>query len=154
MSDLFESYDVLKCLGSEITIAESFPAIYVSERDGVYCFTGVLQNDDKRHQVTLDSQPFYMCGKHSTDKHLAPSIKGFFHIANGCIYLDNYADNQYDKSRPYKLTNRFIRLPVAASTYYGAMEHYTIAEDEKLTRKVFGITCDILQISSSNKSCI
>lgn len=141
MSSLFDQYDVPQLLGNEIVINDPFPAIYVSENDEVNCFTGVFLNNEERYQVSLHTHPYYMHGKHSTDKKFAASIKGFFRIANGCIFLDNYVDNQYDKNRAYKLTNRFIRYPAAASTYYGVMEYTTIAEDAELTRKIFGLTC-------------
>lgn len=141
MSSLFDQYDVAKHLGNEITISDDFPAIYVSESDEVYCFTGVFLNNEESPQISLHTHPYYMHAKHSTDKKFAANIKGFFRIANGCIFLDNYVDNQYDKNCAYKLTNRFIRFPAAASTYYGVMEYTTIAEDAELTRKVFGLTC-------------
>lgn len=139
MSELFDQYDVPKIEGNQITIPDHFPAIYVSEDDEVYCFVGVLLDGENRHSIDLHAQPYYMRGMHSTAKKLGAKIKGFFRIAAGCIYLDNYVDNQYDAHKEYKLIEASIQYPTAASTYYGVRGH------EELTRKIFGLTCAELE---------
>jgi len=137
MPNIFEQYDSIEQLGSEIVIPDSFPAIFVSENNEVYCYIGIFL-DEERNSEMLYMNPYYMQGKHSTDKKIMKEIRGFFQITNGYIVLDNFVDNQYSNKK-YKNTNTFIRYPIAADTYYGVWKEYN-DEDEALTKAVFGLT--------------
>jgi hypothetical protein len=139
MGTLYEQYDCPELPGSEITIDERFPAIYISERGEIFCYTGIKLRGEKRREVHLETHPYYLHGKHSTAKESLKQIEGFFRIANGCIYLDDYVDNQYSVIK-YKHIERFICYPAAAEIYYGIMSNPQ-EEDEELTRAVFGLTC-------------
>lgn len=142
MGKLFERFNTPILSKSQIKITDHVPAIYISENDQVYCYTGLVSKDGDRRSNWLGT-PFYMHGKHSTDKNISDMIRGFYRVDSGCIIIDNYADNQWETER-YKLVDRTIRFPASASTYYGVIEYYTIAEDEDLTRKVFGLTYEEL----------
>lgn len=136
MDNLFERYEVIEQKGSELTIPDYFPAIYVSENNDVYCFVGIFLNYTQR-DVRLHMNPYYMHGKHSTDKKYAAEINGFFRIINGYIAIDQFIDNQY-RDIKYKKINAHIRFPVAAETYFGVLINRE--EDERLTRAIFGLT--------------
>lgn len=144
MTDLFERYDVPSQKSSEIVITDHSHNIYVSESDEVFCYVGIIFNDEQRSGVNLNGFPYFMCGKHSTDMKWAGKIKGFLRIINGCIVIGDYVDNKYNSKEKYKLVNRFVRYPIAG-TYYGVMECEKIIEDVELTRKVFGLTYDELE---------
>lgn len=137
MVNLFEQYDSIEQLGSKITIPDYFPAIYVSEKNTIYCYIGIFLGED-HHNHTLYMHPYYMHGKHSTDKRFANRIKGFFRVVNGYITIDKFVDEMHVDQK-YKKLDAFVRYPIAAETYYGIWKKYD-DEDEGLTRAVFGLT--------------
>jgi len=136
MENSFDLYEAIEQQGSEITIPDHFPAIYFSEDNDVYCYIGIFLNDTQR-DVRLHMNPYYMHGKHSTDKKFAAQIKGFFRIINGYIAIDRFIDNQY-RDMKYKKIDAHIRFPLAAETYFGVLANRE--EDEMLTRAIFGST--------------
>ena len=138
MNTLFEQYNVTEQQGSGITIPDNFPAIYVSENNEVYCYTGIYLNEKSPRDVIMHMNPYYMHGKHSTDKKFVSQIKGFFRITNGFIALDQFVDNQYHDMK-YKKIDAQIRFPLAADTYFGVKKSWD-DEDEALTRRIFGLT--------------
>ena len=143
MGKLFDQNDTPIFLKQDVTIAEHFPVIYVSDRDEVFCYTGILFKSEQRNP-SINNSSWKLRGKHSTDKRISVNIKGFYRIINGCIVIDNYIDNQWTDAK-FKLVDRLIRLPVGAQTYYGVVEYSTFKEDEELTRSVFGLTFPEIQ---------
>ena len=136
MGVLFEQYNTPEQFGSEVLIPDFLPAIYVSDSDEVFCYTGIFINDIEPRENSIYAPPCNMRGKHSTDKRYAARIKGFLRIVNGCIILDNYIDNQF-KEKKYKLINAYVRLPDSADTYFGIEASN---EEDALTRAIFGLT--------------
>ena len=136
MDNLFHRYEAIEQQGSEITIPDYFPAIYVSEDNDIYCYMGIFLNETQR-DVRLHMNPYYMHGKHSTDNKFAAQIKGFFRIISGYIAVDHFIDNQY-RDMKYKKVDAHISFPVAAETYFGVLINRD--EDEMLTRAIFGST--------------
>lgn len=143
MGELFESYDIEPTRGKDITIANQFPAIFVSENDGVFCYPGICLSDEDRRTRASFMQPHYMRGKHSTDKVISNEIKGFYRIVDGCIVLDKYVDDEFYGKYLFKRIEAYVRLATPGSCYYGVFKSYG-DEDETLTRKVFGLTYDEL----------
>lgn len=141
MGELFNYYDVEPVSGKEITIGYHFPEVYVSEFDEVFCYAGICLNDIDECRKTFFMPPFYMVGKHSTDKNIAKKIKQFYRIADGCILLDDYLDHSFSHEHMYKKVKAGIRFPMP-DTYYGVMDNYQ--EDKVLTRGVFGLTYEEL----------
>ena len=137
MDNLFDRYEAIEQKGSDITIPDYFPAIYISEDNSIYCYIGIFLNDTQR-DVRLHMNPYYMHGKHSTDIKFTAQIKGFFRIINGFIAIDQFIDNQYHDKK-YKRIDAHIRFPVAAETYFGVLINRG-DEDEVLTRAIFGLT--------------
>ena len=142
MGELFEQYSVAEQTGSAYKISNRFPSFYISNYDEVYCYTGVLLKEGSRKQVSLEAHPYYMHNKHSTNKKFSETIKGFFRIASGCIFLDNYVDNQPLESS-YKEVNAYIEFPVSASIYYGV---HSDKDDVTLTKAVFGLTYNEIKV--------
>lgn len=147
MGELFNYFDVEPVCGKDITIGDNFPELYISDLDEVFCYAGICLNDiDDRRKASF-MHPYYMVGRHSTDKNIAKKIKRFYRIAEGCIVLDNYLDNHFRNERIYKKVDVGIRFPMP-DTYYGVLTNYQ--EDKALTRAVFGLTCkeltDLLEV--------
>lgn len=143
MGNLFNQFESPILPKDDVTIAEHFPVMYISSLDDVFCYTGVLFNLEER-SPNLYNNSWKLSGKHSTDRNISESIKGFYRIINGCIIIDDYVDNRWNDAK-YKLIDRIIRLPISAQTYYGVVESGTFKEDKELTRKVFGLTFHELQ---------
>lgn len=140
MGELFERFDVEPVKGKDITISDHFPALYVSDTDEVFCYLGVCLNDESKRFVFM--HPYYMQGKHSTDKKLAKEIRGFYRLTEGCIILDEYVDNRFWGDRTYKKVDVGIRFP-SPDTYYAVLLDRN--EDKELTRAVFGLTYDEME---------
>ena len=140
MGALFERYRVEPMKGKDITIGNHFPEVFVSETDEVICYLGICLNDESRKYTFM--HPFYMQGKHSTDKNIAKEIKGFYRLAEGCIIIDKYVDNGFGRDRLYKKLDVGIRLPYP-DTYYAVLVDQK--KDTELTRAVFGLACDELE---------
>lgn len=140
---MFDRFDTPSFLKQEVTIAKDFPAIYVSDRDEVFCYTGILFKSEQRNP-SINNSSWRLHGKLSTDKQISASIKEFFRIMNGCIVIDNYIDNHWTDAE-YKLVDKIIRLPVGAQTYYGVVEHSSFKEDKELTRSAFGLSFHEIQ---------
>ena len=138
MGELFDRYDVAPEKGTDITIGAGLEDIFVSERDEVFCYLGICLNNRERRERAAFMHPYYMQGKHSTDKRIAKEIKGFYRLADGCIFLDDYVDNGFWGNRMYKRIPAGIRFPMP-DTYYAVLVDHR--EDEELTRAVFGLTC-------------
>ena len=136
MSVLFDQYSTPEQMGSEIVIPDFLPAIYVSDNDEVYCYTGVFMDDYEPRDNSMYAPPYNIRGKHSTDKRYSARIKGFFRIINGCVILDKYIDNQPCEHN-YKLISAFVRLPETADNYFGIEAD---REEDALTRAIFGLT--------------
>ena len=143
MGELFDRFDVESIIGKDITIGDYFPEVFISESDEVYCYLGICLKDEERRNKASFMHPYYMCGKHSTDKIVAEEVEGFYRLVDGCIVLDEYVDDKYRNDRRYKKINVGIRLATPGSCYYGALKSYD-NEDEVLTRKIFGLTYDEL----------
>lgn len=141
MGELFERYHVEPIKGADVTIGTRFPEIFVSETDEVFCYLGICLNDESRKYTFM--HPYYMQGKHSTDKKIAKEIRGFYRLAEGCIIMDQYVDNGFEGTRLYKKLDVGIRLPYP-DTYYAVLVDRK--EDTELTRAIFGLTCDELEI--------
>ena len=137
MGELFDRYDVLPIKGSDITIGNCFPEVFVSDTDEVFCYFGICLADEDRQIKTSFMHPYYMQGCHSTDKKIDREIKGFFRVADGCVVLDEYVDNRFGGDRAYKKVDVWVRLP-HPDTYYAVLVDRK--EDEDLTRAVFGLT--------------
>lgn len=142
MGKLFDRYDAPVLRGKDITIGNRFPEIFISEMDDVICYLGVCLTTDERPDKSVGACPYYMHGKHSTDKTIADKIRGFYRLEEGCIILENYVDNKLIDAN-YKRIGAEIRLPYP-DTYYGVLRSYD-DEDEDLTRAVFGLTCSDLK---------
>lgn len=138
MGELFNRYPGEILQGQDITISNGYANLFISERDDVFCYTGICLNEENALHRGLFAYPFYMDGKHSTDKKIANKICKFYRIADGCIYLDEYVDGQFYGDRNYKKIDIGFRLP-SADTYYGVLLNQE--EDEDLTQAVFGLAC-------------
>ena len=140
MGELFNRYDVDAVKGKDITIGSYFPEVFVSETDEVFCYLGICLNDESRRYTFM--HPYYMQGRHSTDKKIAKEIRGFYRLTEGCIILDGYVDNTFWGDRLYKKIDVGIRFP-HPDTYYAVLVDRE--EDKDLTRAVFGSTCDEIE---------
>lgn len=143
MGFLFNKYNQRSYSREEIIIPERFPAIYLSDRDEVFCYTGFLFENESR-EPHLKNNSINVIGKHPTDKTISKDISGVYRIQSGCIVIDDYLSS-YKKESTYKLVDRVLILPVSASTYYSVMEYGKTEEDKELTRSVFGLTYDELK---------
>lgn len=137
MGTLFDYYPAEPIMGKAVTIGKVFPELFISETDNIFCYAGICLSNDNSHREKLFTQPYYMQGKHSTDKEIAKEIKGFYRIKNGRISLDDYIDNGYYANHLYKKINCGIKLPYLGNYYAILVNH---EEDEKLTKEVFGLT--------------
>lgn len=144
MGSLFNQYDVLSYSKQEVTIADRFPAIYISDNDEVFCYTGILFKNEQR-EPNIRNSSFRVQGKHSTDKTIVNSIKGFYRIINGCIVIDDYIDKQFGEHKYKHINGAVVRFPVSAETDYGVAHVGDFTEDKELTRKIFGLTCSELR---------
>lgn len=142
MGELFDRYpgEILK--GKDITIKRRYADMFISDQNEVFCYTGICLNTEDVIDKGLFVHPYYMEEKHSTDKKVAEKIRGFYRIADGCIYLDEYVDGLFWGDRNFKQIDIGFRLP-SADTYYGVLQDHQ--EDTELTRAVFGLTCYELQ---------
>ena len=140
MGRLFEQYHVEPVKGTDITIGNHFPEVFVSETDEVFCYLGICLNDESRKYTFM--HPYYMQRKHSTDKKIAKEIRGFYRLAEGCIIMDQYVDSGFRGDRLYKRLDVGIRFPYP-DTYYAVLVDQK--EDIELTRTIFGLTCDELE---------
>lgn len=143
MGELFERYDAAPVKGKDIMIGNLFPEIFISEDDKVFCYLGICLENQELHKRSCFMHPYYMQGKHSTDKRVAKEIKDFYRLAEGCIVLDKYVDADSRNDRIYKRIDADIRFP-ALDTYYAVMVDRR--EDDELTRAVFGLTYDEINI--------
>ena len=137
MGSLYDRFNVEPIKGRDITIGEHFPQVFISESDEVFCYTGICLNESKKSTESLFMQPYYIKGKHSTNKAVSKEILAFYRIIDGCITLDKYVDDEFYSNRLYKKINCIIKFPCVYS-------HYEViansVEDEELTRKIFGLT--------------
>lgn len=139
MGELFDRYEGAPLKSKDIRIGEHYLEIFISETDEVLCYIGACTDLAKQPPSTFCSYPYNMQGKPSTDKKLAPHIRGFLRLQEGCIFLDDYVDNQFCEDRLYKKIKVGIHFPYPDS-YYGIMRSYD-DEDEDLTHAIFGLTC-------------
>ena len=137
MGELFDRFDVEPIKGRDITIGEHFPEVFISESDEIFCYPGVCLRDNKHYHRELFMHPYYMMGKHSTDKEVAKEILGFYRITNGCMILDDYIDDGVRNNRLYKKIKCGIRFPCPDNYYAVFVDRI---EDENLTRAIFGLT--------------
>lgn len=136
MEKLYDRYPGEAQPGKDIVIgASNSEELFLSDTGGVYCYAGICLKDAQRQRELM--WPWYMQGKHSTDRKIAKEIRGFFRLTEGRILLDDYVDAQPGEHM-YKRINVGIRFP-AADTYYSVWVDRE--EDEFLTRAVFGLTC-------------
>lgn len=140
MGALFERYNVDAVKGKDITIGNHFPEVFVTETDEVFCYLGICLNDESRKFTFM--HPYYIQGKHSTDKKIAKEIRGFYRLAEGCIVLDEYVGNGFWGDRLYKKIEVGLRLPYP-DTYYAVLVDRE--EDTELTRAVFGLARDEIE---------
>lgn len=143
MRELFERYDAAPVEGKDITIGNLFPEIFISEDDEVFCYLGICLENQELHKRSCFMQPYYMKGKHSTDESIAKKIRDFYRLAEGCIVLDKYVDNNFKKDRIYKRIDAVIHFPMP-DTYFAVLVNQQ--EDEELTRAVFGLTYDEISV--------
>ena len=142
MGVLFEQFSSDPIKGKDVTIERKYgEEFFISERDEIYCYAGMLLKDDQNAIDSLYTRPYYMNGKHSTDEGVTDKILGFHRIVDGRIVLDNYVDNRWSADMMYKQLNAVIRYP-SAETYYGVLVNHE--EDKDLTSVVFGLTYDEL----------
>ena len=137
MGALFDSMPGDSIKGREFVICgQGNESVFISETDEVFCFAGIMLREDRLFPEHLNTWPYYMNGKHSTDATVKKQIMGFKRITDGRISLDRYVDEWLENTH-YKQINAHVRLP-SADTYYAVyMEH---EENEALTRAVFGLT--------------
>lgn len=139
MGALFDSIPGEAKKGKEFVIrSKGDEVFFVSETDEIFCFAGIMLRDDKLFPEHLNTWPYYMNGKHSTDLAAQKQISGFKRISDGRITLERYVDEWLENTM-YKQIDAYVRLP-SADTYYAVyMGH---KENEALTRAVFGLTYD------------
>ena len=91
MGELFNRVSAEPIRGKDITIGIEFGGeFYVSESDEIIHYSGVfMKNDDGRAIESLSACPFYMRGKHSSDKSITDKIDGFIRIFDGLIVLED-----------------------------------------------------------------
>ena len=135
MGELFDRYDGEVMRGKEITISDCFLNVFISQSDEVFCYSGICL--DKTDNRSLFMNPYYMAGKHSTDKEISNKITGFYRIVNGYISLDNYVDYGTYSNHFYKRIDCAIRFPHPDNYYAVFVDNQ---EDEDLTRAIFGLT--------------
>lgn len=142
MGNLFERYEVAPMKGEDITIGEHFPEVFISESDEIFCYLGICLNDSEDRNRASFMQPYYMKGKHSTNKTISSEIKGFYRLINGCIVLDKYVDNGFYEKHLYKKLYAGVRLASPACCNYAICVDRR--DDDEVTRKAFGLTYDEL----------
>ena len=134
---MFENCQSESICKSDIVLPKNFPAIFVSARNEVFCYTGTLLKNEKR-EPSIKNYSWQFQEKSPMSKIVTDNVLGFYRISKGCIVVDNFLDTIDDGS--YKLTNKFLRLPYAAGNFFGVLEEVTLIEDKDLTREVFGLT--------------
>ena len=139
MGHLYDRFDIEPIKGKDITIGEHFPEIFVSQSDEVFCYVGVCLNDNEHHRRAVFMHPHYMVGKHSTNDKISKEILGFYRVAKGCIFLDNYLDAGIHSNSQYKKIECGIQFPTTDS-YYSVIVN--CEDDVELTRGVFGLSHD------------
>ncbi len=137
MGALFDRYDVEPIRGKDITINTLLPEVFVSDLDIVFYYPGICLNDFGRRSMTSFVYPYYMSGKHSTDKNIAKEIKGFYRIIGGCVMLDRYMDDGAYSKCLFKKIDCGVRFP-CTDNYYAVFVNQK--EDAELTREIFGLT--------------
>ena len=137
MGYLFDRYDEEPMRGKDITIGDSFFQVFISLSDEVFCYTGVCKNKKDVYEQSLFVHPYYMTGKHSTDKEISEKVKGFYRIIDGYVTLDDYVDSEKYGTRLYKRLDCRIKFPYP-DNYYAIFVNNE--EDCDVTRKVFGLT--------------
>ena len=145
MGKLFDSYDEQVEYGQEITICP-LPAVFVSDKDDVFCYTGMHLQHDISDTQGLGYSPHYINGKHSTGKN-SDKITGFYRIKEGCIFLDEFLDSEKYGAARYKKIDIIVDLPKVGTVSYSVLRRLenTRHEDVELTRAVFGFTQDELE---------
>ena len=137
---MYKKYLVVPKSGMNITISKFMPEIFISEKEQVYCYTGVCI----KHNPSLEScfvHPYYTVGKHSTDEEITNKTRGFYRLTNGQFIIDDYVDKAISSKLAYKRIPASIRFP-GSSCCYGVFINET--EDRDLTRAVFGLCYDEL----------
>lgn len=137
MGALFERYNVEPIKGADITIGNSFPEVFVSESDEIFCYAGICLSDKEHRRKASFMHPYYMTKKHSTDKEISKEIKSFYRIINGFIAPDNYVDDGIYGNYLYKRIECNVKFPMPDNYYAVLVNH---EEDADLTRGVFGLT--------------
>ena len=141
---IYDSILVEPAAAGSIVIPEHGTWAYVSE-DELLCYTGVCMNWDR--EVLLEMSPYYMVGKHSYDKKVKEKIHGFFRLAQGAIYLDDYIDQYHDEAKQFKRLPIQLKLPSGGDTGYGIYqtEEFPAEFNAEIERCIFGVTADELQ---------
>lgn len=137
MGCLYDRFDIEPIKGKDITIGEHFPEIFISESDEIFCYTGMCLKEKAESNQSLFMQPYYLKGLHSTDKLASKKILAFHRIIDGYIALDKYVDDEFYSDRLYKKIDCGVRFP-SSDSYYAVLVDR--AEDEQLTRRLFGLT--------------
>ena len=141
MGTLFESMPGNSMKGKEFVICgQGNETVFVSETDEVFCFAGIMLREDRLFPEYLNTWPYYMNGKHSTDAAVKKQIMGFKRISDGRISLERFVDERLGNTQ-YKQVDAYVRFPSADTHFAVYLEH---EENEALTRAVFGLTCDEL----------
>ena len=136
--NIYAKYLVVPERGRDITIGEFLPEIFISEKEQVYCYTGICTKPNPSVESCF-VHPFYTVGKHSNDEELVNKIQGFYRLTNGHIIIDDYVDKGIACDLMYKRIPASIRFP-GSSCCYGVFINET--EDRDLTRAVFGLCYD------------
>lgn len=137
MGKIYEQIQEKEILCQEIVIPDSFPAIYIDERDEVYCYHGVIDQD----RFLFSSSPYYLKGK--SPRQIKDTIRGYFRIKNGQIlqekeYIDEY--NSFNNNMKCKEIPAFLHFPSPQDMTYCVYYDQQKNLEDILTEKIFGLS--------------
>lgn len=130
------------CPNTEVTIPDSFPAIYEDQTGQLIVYLGAILKNSSN--MSLKHSLYWAKGTHSTDTAVQSRIAGFYKLNNGIIHKENFLDAETLFPYEVRQKNEYIVLPTTASNYYGICDCDTYEENAKDTRKAFGLTFEEL----------
>jgi hypothetical protein len=129
--------------GSELSINDAISFFYISERNSIFCYTGIKRNDER--ETYIDSFPVSLNMKNKTKMNDI-----FLRINKGCIIFDSFLNEDSYKDVKYKKLKCILQLPIGATTYFCVSDHIEehgslrFTENRLLTSEVFGMCYDEL----------
>lgn len=137
-SNLYESITSDVKLGSEIHIDDRDDLFFVSERNHVFCYTGIQFKNGRNVSISCIPSPEYIYSE-------IDNISNFITIENGCLLFNTFINVGYYKEQLFKQINCILNLPSSISSYY-SVENYIdenngrkYEKNSEMTIEVFGL---------------